>query len=529
MTNVVDIAREEMARLFDALRTIPAFIPTGIIEPAIEAVGNVSGTTIINLQLANKVGKTTGAVNILREIVWPMGSEYFQHPMFKEWAFRDVDGAIIKRGRIVGTKENIAEVGPINTEIAKWWPRGKYEIRKLSHSYPKEFKTDSGWLVDVMSHEQDPKEHEGPLLSWCWVDEPAKPAILGAILRRFQKGGVLLLTQTPINAGPMLDILDDLQAQGSRIITITGTIWDNDIETGKPNSKGTRRGLMTKAEIESYVANTPDMEREAALFGRASHKSGKIYPTFDKAIHVRNYDLLSSYAQSWNTYMVMDPHRAYYPFMMWLAVTPEEDVVVFNEWPTYKGMHNNFYDQIRLKEHYYGTIDNQVDVIRLLDCTEIGLAPITKRFIDPRFARGTQNEWTKDTQGIVAEFMKPSRNIKFEMPPFELIDKQRVVIQELLRYGHSPKLEPPRFFVLPHCANTIRAFERHYYEESSENEAEDYKDALDCVRYFLAGIGQIVYKERKIILPSQKERSRDVVKTVAAKDKLIDEMRDISR
>lgn len=493
-----------------ALRVTPRFIPTGIIEPAIIAVGS-GQWDIVNMSLGNKTGKTTGVANIIRQIIWPDDNEYFDYPLYKEWPYKDIDGKPIKRGRILGTKENVQDVGPIQTEIDKWWPKGRFERRNKGHSYCKEISTDTGWLIDILSHEQRPKEHEGPLLSWMWIDEPFAPQLTGAIMSRFQKGGVILLSQTPINAGSMLDSLDDLRAQGKKIIDIFGSIYDNDIDTGKPNSKGTRRGLMTKEEIDRYVSGIPQSERAERIEGKATHKSGKVYPRFNKLIHVRDYDVNSDYIRNANHYMAMDPHASYYPFMLWACVTADENIIIVNEWPTYKTMSNNYYDQIRTSEHCYYTIPQLCDVIKILDMSANGIV-VKERFIDPRFAAGTMHSWKGgSTQGIIEEYAKPGNDIKFQMPPFESIDKQRNVISELLDYKEfdGALIVPPRLYILPHCHNMIRAMERHYYEESSEHEAEDFKDQIDVLRYLLAGISPIRYKAPVFVAPSKRERHED--------------------
>ncbi|CAK0768663.1 hypothetical protein CCP3SC15_380020 [Gammaproteobacteria bacterium] len=504
------------------------FIPTGIIEPAIIAVGE-GKWDVVNMSLGNKTGKTSGVANITRNIMWPFDKEYFDYPSFREWPYKDIDGKIIKRGRILGTKENVQDAGPIQTEITKWWPAGRFERKNKGHSYCKEITTDTGWLIDILSHEQKPKEHEGPLLSWMWIDEPFAPQLTGAIMTRFQKGGVLLLSQTPYKAGAMLDALDDLRAQGKRIIDVFGSVYDNDIKKGKSNKKGTRRGIMTTEEIENYVAGIPLAERPERVEGKATHKSGKVYPKFSRTVHVRDYDLNSDYLRSANHYMAMDPHDAYYPFMLWGCVTADENVVITNEWPTYRTMNSNFYDQIRTTEHCHYTVPQLCDVIKIID-NACGRPGDIKRFIDPRFAAGTKHSWKGgSTAGMIEEYAKPGCDIKFNMPPFEGIDKQRTVIAELLDYKEGPGglITEPRLFVLPHCINFIRALERHFYKESSEDEAEDFKDQVDTLRYLLAGVGRIVYHKPQVVLPSQRNRSLDV-RTPEVKNKHVDEIKDLS-
>lgn len=108
---------------------IPPFIPTGALEDAIKAVGS-GEYRIVNVQCANKLGKTALIANIFKNIFWEYDPVYFDYPAYREWPFRESGengepGAIIKRARIICTPENAKEGGPIETEIKKWWPEGR--------------------------------------------------------------------------------------------------------------------------------------------------------------------------------------------------------------------------------------------------------------------------------------------------------------------------------------------------------------------------------------------------------------------
>jgi len=468
------------------------FIPTGLFEPAIEAVGS-GEWTIINLQISNKIGKTAGACNIFKNIIWGNDKKYFDYPMFRKWGFVDDFGNPIKRARIVGTKENIAEIGAINTEIQKWFPSGKYEVRKHSHSYPKEFITDSGWKIDMMSHEQNAKEHEGILCPLYWVDEPAKPEIIGAIMSRFSKGGILIITNTPIGAGAMLDVIEDLENQGTKVKHIYGSIYDNDSETGLSNKAGTKKGLMTAKEIKRWVAGIPPDQVQARVYGKCTLKSGKVYPMFNPSVHVREFDISSPLFKKCNLYMVLDPHPKGYPFMQWWAVTPDNKFICWNEYPTYDSLNNNYYDQLRTKETCPHAPSALSDFIKLLDSPQFG-NKILRRAIDPRGAKTSGGAMAKESQGIILEYAK--YGLIFEPPPFELIETQKFVLTELLKYDPQIPISvfnEPRIFFAPHCLNSIRAMERHYWLEGKEKEAETYKDPVDCIRYMLSLLGGVQY------------------------------------
>ncbi len=472
----------------------PAFEPTGAMEPMLIAVGNCEGRIILN-QSANKLGKTAHAANILRAIIWgDEGNPFFDYPMYKSWPHE-------KRGRIVGTKENVSNAGPIMTEITKWWPTGRYTFKKDGHHYNHSIVTDTGWTIDVLSFEQSPEQHEGPFLSFCWIDEPPRPSILGAIMSRFAGGGVALFTMTPIRAGVVLDIIEDLERKGTKVVRQECTIFDNDKETGILNSRGTKRGLWTKQQIADYIATIPAGEEQERLYGKASLKSGKIFKDFSLSIHKRDFDIDSDYFRKANHYMVMDPHQKYYPFIQWWAFTQDEMNICWNEWPNYKEL-GGFYDEKRLTTICNYTPEQIAGIIKVLDGEQFGLK-IIKRIVDPRFARGTENSWAKETQGLVAEYA--NHGIRFELPSFDSISTGRTAIIDCLRYDKQRPiglLNTPTMFILPHCVNTLRALDRHGWEPDTtdEKESEQYKDPIDCIRYYMAGkrSGWVDMEPRKV-------------------------------
>lgn len=479
----------------------PSMIPTGALEPVIVAVGEAKHR-IINLQCANKLGKTTMVANVFKNIFWENDPEYFDYPAFREWPFVNDGGEIIKSARIICTPTNAAIGGPIDSEIQKWWPKGRYERVKATKSYYSKYETDTGWDFDIMTYEQAAEEFEGPMKSLQWCDEPPPPRIMGAIMSRFSKGGILLVSQSPVNAGPFIDVLKDLEERGTKVITIQANIYDNSITKGKLNKKETKRGLMTDEEIEDYVKSIPIDEREARLYGKAVGKSGKIYPHFDIMEHVRKYDIQSPASRLWNGYCVMDPHDKYYPFIQWWAVIPPNEIgkpkyICYNEWPTFDTL-GGYYDEKRRSAVCNLTPEDISKIIKVLDGTQYGIQ-ILKRGIDPRFAKNTESNYSKTVEGIVLDYQK--YGIDFELPDQRILAQGRDRLRILMKYDKQLPTHiynEPELFVLPHCVNTIRSFDRHYWEDGKNKEAEEFKDPSDCARIFTAieaGAGWVQLKD----------------------------------
>ncbi|CAK0764248.1 hypothetical protein CCP3SC15_300006 [Gammaproteobacteria bacterium] len=495
----LDLFRDEIMRAIDRASR-PVYEPTGLQEDIIIPFG--SGKYQIVLAIcANKVGKSCTAINILKNIFWENDPKWFNYPLFNSWPFP-------KRGRITATTKNAAEDGPIYTEILRWWPKGRYTATKAGKHYYSQISTDTGFSGDILTYEQGKDQLEGPLCGWTLSDEPVPASWVGGIMSRFSLGGVWIIAATPIECGVFLDTLGDLKEKGMRIHTVSANIFENSITKGKPNHLKTKRGLMTEEQIKDYVAGIPLDERDARIYGKPSNKSGKIYPMFNLAVHVKDFDLTGSYAKRWNCYCAMDPHRKYYPAIQWWAVTPDEKYIVYNEWPTKEHL-GAYYDEVRDSRICNFTPDQIAEFIQIQDYAQIGLQ-MMGRCMDPRFALGNAGEFGNSTDSLQQVYL--THGLKFDIPPVEEISVQRDHIRTLLQYNEKAPVNQynePSIYIMPHCLNTIRAFDRIHWEEGKEKEAEDFKDFIDCARYFFAYLGNRRYVDP--VTRPKKEEIRDLL------------------
>lgn len=487
-----------------------SYEPTGVQEEIITVFGKGEHQIILCLH-NNKGGKTATAVNIFKNVFWQdYQDEFFPHRVYRKWPFES------KQGRIIGTVKNTADDGPIRKEIMKWWPRSRFQADKLGKKYFSHYLTDTEWEFDVMTYEQEPDEFEGPLLSWTWCDEPPPEKLVGAITSRFMGGGIWLITATPIRCGPFLAVMKDMRDHGTRIAELNASLFEFSKTSGRPNHKGRMKGIWTDEQIKDYVATIPPDEVDARIHGKGNAKSGVVYPKFSRDVHVvgakdcpiRDWSYNSQYVRSCVCFNVMDPHPKGYPALQWWALTPDNDYVCYNEWPT-RGMLNMFYDEVRGSLVCPYTVEEMSKFIRILDGAAFGLQ-ISRRAMDPRFGKGTEGTFGRGTESLMTEYAKylsPS----YELPKVEKIAVQREVIRSLLHYDALTPISwhnRPHIYFLPHCENSIRAIERHYWDEDrnntgAEKEAERYKDFVDCTRYFLAMVGDGNYEEA---LPRPKEK-----------------------
>lgn len=495
------------------------FTPTGVLEPVIVNCGKVraDNTTIVAVVCANKLGKTATAINVAKNIFWGAESDYFNYNAYTNWPIVNDSLEQIKAARFAGTTQNMMTSGPIREEILKWWPEGRYTEEKSGKTYYSLIKTDTKWVIDLLTYEQDPLSFEGPVKSFQWLDEPPPHHIIGSVTSRFSSGGLLLFTMTPVGAGVFLDYLDDLREKGADLVTVTGTIWENSKTDGILNSKGEKRGLMSNEQIENYIKTIPLDERDVRIKGISSHKSGKIYPDFDLEYNVVDFDLTEKSVQlgtelwtdlnTWNCYMTIDPHPKYYHCIQWWAVDNNDNHILYNEWPTFDDL-GAHYDEVRTSKENNYTIKDMVSIIKTRDGTQYGLK-VLDRFVDPWFVSSETVGVTKKSRLIVEEF--GNYGITLTTPKREAIAIQRDAVRNRLKWEKTMPMtvhNRPRLFMRGDCSNSIRSISRHHWLEGKEKEAETFKDHNDAMRAFEAGVQRKNYIDPKDMLPDKKQKDK---------------------
>ena len=489
----------------------PRFVPTGVGERIIQAIGRpfTEGhkMKIINVQGPNKNGKTTSMIAGLANIIWEPQKTYFNFGLYKNFNIINSEtGEQIKRIRIISTAKHLVDSGSIPEEINKWWPRSRYTVSRAGQDWNSIYKSDSGWTVEALTFDQKSLSFEGQMGCITVIDEPLYTThLMGAIMSRLMFGGMLILTQTPIGAGPMLSVISDIVEAWPKeyrdldyIEPLKGiTMYDNDREKGIPNSLNERRGLMTTDEINTYALGIPEDEKPARLYGLCQERDGLIYSNFDKAVHVNHNITLEDPAfRSADCFCIVDPHEKRFPAIQWWALMPQNEngvrlKILYNEWPNYGTFSNNYYDTCTNKV-FHGDYMELANIIKAYDMTSFGYH-VVYRTLDPRFM---------GSPGIRQQMALAG--LDFSELPRESIKTGRDMIQhDLSCYNQSQPINvfnQPNFYIMPHCKNSIRAFARHHWIETKtgkDKEGEKYKDFIDCARMFYVSLESSGWKSWK--------------------------------
>jgi len=178
------------------LNPLIAFVPNGQAQMVIQ-----SEARYVVYAGGNGTQKTCSLANIAGNLMFGPQNIWFDNRRFR-------DMRKPARIRIIGTPSNIS--GPINEELRKWFPKGRYTTRKEKKSFDFIWEADNGSILDLMTYEQDIGEFAGATLDACLMDEPPRQDIWGETIQRFRQGGYIYCFFTPLHeAGFIYNMMEE--------------------------------------------------------------------------------------------------------------------------------------------------------------------------------------------------------------------------------------------------------------------------------------------------------------------------------
>lgn len=302
--------------------------PSGVGEDFINAFAS-DDYFILFLSAANGVGKTALATNIIANLTNPGKNPWFKGKLFEDWPYN-------KKGRII-TESDLVEKNVVS-ELKKWLPNGQYRTAKRGKHYESYFRTKSGWEWDIMTYDQDPMQFEGVTLGWAWFDEPPPDVLLKATIARMRRGGVIIITATPISGSAHLyDMFakgelettvqlrenDEPQLVKRRVFHLTADVESVCIDHGI-------RGHLEHKHIVQMVAEYPEDERQARVFGKFQHLIGLVYKQWERTVHVIKPFALDP--AEYTVYHSLDPHPRNPDAGIWVAVDRKGRKFIIDEY-----------------------------------------------------------------------------------------------------------------------------------------------------------------------------------------------------
>lgn len=450
LSEALMVIQQEMEWLKQNER-IQFFEPNGAQEKFISLVGDQNDMVGI-FSAANGTGKTSLAVNLLGNLIFGSQNSFFNHAIFKDWKHP-------KRARYITDPKLVEEIGPFHSEIEKWWPKGRYESLKGGKNYFSQYKA-NGWVVDVMTYDQEVKQFEGSTLGLVICDEPPPQPIWNASISRLRLGGMILCLMTPLTHAAWF--YDEVVPKHQESV-IYASMEDNCKIHGK-------RGQLEHSVIEAMIREMPQDEVEARAYGKAMYLAGLIFKQFEPRVHVLKESLRVT--SNMPVYQVVDPHSDKPFAVIWATPDLNGDLYIVDEWPNedFYRMHNC---QLNINDYR-----------KIFQDKEAGWN-IERRIIDRHFAdvRSPINKRTLRDE---------LREIGLEYAPSyvasEEVETGIASVRKYLAYDQSmpfTNLNKPKLFINPHCTNTIKSFQRWSRDPDNGKPRDEFKDFMDCVRYLV--------------------------------------------
>lgn len=300
---------------------LPFFVPNGKQEEFVRSIGQApkTGKKIFISTAANGVGKTTVAVNIIGNLIWGQQTDWFGEPLFSgKWPYEK---------RIWYLSDHDAFQNKIVPEMEKWFPKKKYVFTKNGRKFNSHLESNTGWTLDCMTYDQSIKQFEAADVGLILYDEPPTREIRNACVARLRMGGYEIFVMTPLgHSAWIFDELIDPSEQKQYVDVHYASMEDACIEHGV-------RGHITHERIEYLSRQFDEDEREARLYGKPKHLSGKIFKMLHPIAHrhripAREFDQVNNLI-----YCAMDIHDRRPPAIIWGAANKDGKKYVVDEYP----------------------------------------------------------------------------------------------------------------------------------------------------------------------------------------------------
>lgn len=435
----------------------------------------------------NRSGKTTS--NII-ELIWHMTKLY---PVWypEENKFR---GRV--KARIVCNDFTKAVEEVITEKLNEWIPEGYLADKKRNqqgHFVKYIFK--DGSFFDIMTYEQEAKQHEGADRDLILYDEPPPRDIRIAEKRGLvDRNGREMFGLTPLSepwifdeiyespdtdnvASYVADMRDNLQQTVNENYVTQYRYVPEDLKIQYLKHFGGRKiGCHTEDAIKYFEQGLTQDEKEARIHGKFMFLQGRVYKEFSE-IHVIDPITLG---HDWPRYFSLDPHDRKPQTCIWGAVDPTEDVYIYRE------------REFALP----GTIKDAVAGVKEVE--QRHRERIVRRLIDPNFGakiyansgRTVAEEWTHASMAL-------NYRISFTLANDDLTAGHNKV-HEYLKYDPTKKIDfnnHPKLYIFRTCPRLIESMRKYVWDEwegkakdkrdQKEQPRDKYKDFPDTLRYML--------------------------------------------
>ena len=473
--------REEKYRYYE---------PNGVVEDFINAIGS-NDYFIVFMSAANGVGKTAAATNILSNMMCETDNKWFRGGLYDNFPYP-------KKGRIV-TDSALVDTNVIN-ELKFWMPKNKYKTSKGGKHYESVWEVDGGkkgkWDFDVMTYNQDPEEFEGVTLGWAWFDEPPPDKILKATIARMRRGGIIFITATPIaGSAHLYDMFatgeietEIVMREGEDPVKVTRNVYHVTADVESACKTHGIRGHLDHEHIVQMIAEYPEDERQARIYGKFQHLVGLVFKKWNRDIHViKPFNITE---RDFVVYEYLDPHPRNPDAVLWVAVDRNRTFYVVDElWYTPDD-----------KRDLASKIKNKMSQYR-----------IGGRWADPWIFNKDQHHDPHDKN--------LDEQLQDEGLTYLAAPKQRTAADERIKSalnfiskdGHM--IKPPEVYVFENCERLIWEMEHYRWDEwtGKTGDRKDRKEKpVDKDDHMIENLGRALISEHHFYeMPPKHQASND--------------------
>lgn len=225
-------------------------------------------------------------------------------------------------GRVIAQNYQQAINQTIWPKIQEWAPAGYYTVKRDNRGIPVEIRWRNGSVIYFMSDDQDDMAFEGTNGHWWWGDEPFGRKKYTALKRGLvDYSGHAWMTMTPLTQ-PWIhdDVVSRANEANGRVKLFKFSIWDNCTENG---------GHLRREDIEEFLSDLREDELEARLHGNFLHLAGRVYKEWDP--EPPYWVEPKPIPRDWPRVCILDPHPRKPVCVVWLAISPDDQVVVYRD------------------------------------------------------------------------------------------------------------------------------------------------------------------------------------------------------
>ena len=348
-------------------------------------------------------------------------------------------------------------------------------------------------IIKFCSYDQGREAFQGDDCDLIWFDEePPLEIWRECRMRLIDRDGEMVLSMTATKGITDLisDIFEDCDVEETR--------YAEYVKKDLPvcASKNGMKFFMLWTTDNHYIDQSRFREELKLMsadeilsrgYGIPVNLSGRIYPAFNKSVHVIDYDFVPN--DNICLYNILDPHDRKPFALIWVAVHKTGTAYQIDEYPNV-----NFNDVLSDDKTY----DMYRDIIKEKEkaLKDMYGVDVIKRIIDPNFGnKAVRLAESSDRKAHTTPKEEMAKRGFRYVDGIDALEAGHLKVREALHYEKTGDeiTKQPRYFITDNCVNTIRHLSRYSRKDltTADGDTKDkpgvqekYKDFCDCVRYF---------------------------------------------